>query len=232
MAPMFFLSGPPPELVITEFVYFLIVFSLCLIVYFRTNSIYQLTKHKGILYFRNIFLFFSLAYLFRIALVSILLGTEFDNFFVPRPFIGILFTLVSFFSTMAILSMVAVSLPKFSKSKNLMPLLFAVAFLSSAIAFATRSQREFLLIQTLVFLGAVVFAFVKERKDSSRHFASQNRITYFLLFVFWLIDGIALNRRIIPYEYKLPLYALSIIVFFWVYHRVSKRLSSNVKKKG
>jgi len=37
----------------------------CLLLYFKTREVYSLTKHTGIKYFRDAFLFFGFAYLLR-----------------------------------------------------------------------------------------------------------------------------------------------------------------------
>ena len=233
MPPLFFFRGPPLEFLLTELVYFLIVFILCILIFSRTNSIYQLTKHKGIFHFRNIFLFFSLAYLFRLVFISFSLSAEFTDIFLPRLIGFLLLTFISFFSTMAILSMVtAVLIRRLKKISGLLYWLLGISLLISSVTFVTRSHRELLLLQTVVFLFTVMLVFYRSRKIREYHLVTQNNLTYLLLFVFWVLNVISFDRRLVPYEYKIPLYILSAAVFFWVYWRVKKRLEGNAKKKG
>lgn len=223
--PPFFFRGPPLELILAELVFFLIVFTLCITIYYRTGIIYQLTKHKGIFHFRNIFLFFAFAYLFRLIFVFLALSMEFTGLQHNRYFMFLMLPAVGFFSTMAIFSMVATILVrKLRKINGLYYWLIAIALLSSIVAFLTRSYRELVLLQTALFLVAVILVFYQSKKRHAHHLLTQNNITYLLLFLFWILSLFASNRRLIPYEYKIPLYILSAAAFFWIYLRVNKRL--------
>ena len=56
-----------------EILYSIAIAGLCLGTYFKTREIYNLSKHEGLYHFRNIFLYFSLAYLFRLLFIFLLL---------------------------------------------------------------------------------------------------------------------------------------------------------------
>ncbi|KAF5428393.1 hypothetical protein C5S42_03390, partial [Candidatus Methanomarinus sp.] len=76
-----------------ELGYTLIIVFICLLIYLKTKEIYDLTNHKGIYYFRNTFLFFGLAYLFRFIFMSFLLTKI--TFDVYHPFgLFMIFSLV------------------------------------------------------------------------------------------------------------------------------------------
>ncbi|MBU1976265.1 MAG: hypothetical protein KKG59_07725, partial [Nanoarchaeota archaeon] len=64
-----------PHNMIFELIYTLLIVFLCGFVYFKTTELYQLSKYKGISFFRNAFLFFGLAYAARLLLHLIMLGT-------------------------------------------------------------------------------------------------------------------------------------------------------------
>ncbi len=225
-------KGPPMEILVTELIFFLIVFGLCTLIYFKTKGIYQLSKHKGIFHFRNVFIFFALAYLFRLIFVIIALALEFMDIAFPRSVGFWILPGVSFFSTMAILSMVvAVLIKRLERIKWLPYWIVAIGFLSSLITFVTRSHRELLFVQTLVFLIAIIIVFWQSKKAHSHHLLTQNNVTYLLLFVFWILSVLAFNRKLIPVEFKIPLYILSAAVFFWIYWRVQKRLNANAKTR-
>ncbi len=56
---------------LVEFVYFLLVLILPIAIYVNTRNIYEFSKHTGIRYFRNAFLFFSFIYFFRFVVLNL-----------------------------------------------------------------------------------------------------------------------------------------------------------------
>ena len=56
---------PLPPMLITELIYSFVIIIASLMVYFSTKELYDLSKHKGIKYFRLAFLYFAIAYFFR-----------------------------------------------------------------------------------------------------------------------------------------------------------------------
>ena len=223
--PPFF---PPPGILVLETAYFLVISFFCIVIYFTTSDIYRLSKHKGIFHFRNIFLFFALAYFFRLINFSMMFPREFFGMARAQPLFPLAMLMFSYFSTMAILSLVMTLLVKKIKTtKRVNILLHLVAIFSSIIVFVTRSHPLLLLIQTLIFLISAIYVI----RGNHKGIVSKNRITYILLFVFWVLNVIISMRGIVPWEYKIPLYVVSIAIFFSIFTRVHKRLA-NVKKKG
>ncbi len=89
----------------TEIIYTILIMIFCILVYFKTKEIYNLTKHKGIQFFRYAFVFFGLAYASRLFLFLIIFSAEsMFKHFIPRIMLMPVFNLImAFFSTMAIL---------------------------------------------------------------------------------------------------------------------------------
>ncbi len=222
----------PTEILTTELIYFLIIFSLCVLILYKTRDIYKLTKHQGIFHFRNIFLFFSLAFLVRALIISIPLVTEEFSYSFPFMFGPITFLFVGYLSTMAILSLVMTLIHKKMKlSQNItFILLNVIAIISSIMVFLTRSNQILILIQTIIFLFAVVYLISKD-KEGKKNFLSHNKIIYSLLFIFWLLNILASVRYMVALEYKYILYLISAGIFFSIYLRVRKRLNHHAKKK-
>lgn len=223
--------GPPTELLTIELVYGLIIFSLCVLILYKTQEIYKLTKHQGIFYFRNIFLFFSLSFLIRIVIVSIPLLSEIVFYKIPRFFVPITIVLISYFSTMAILSLAMTLIYKkvrLNKRQNFI-LLNAVALFSSIVLLFTKSNKLLLLIQTIIFLVSIIYLLSKG-KINKKSLLSHNKITYSLLFIFWLLNMIASIRLMVYTELKYILYIISAGIFFSIFIRVNKRLGSHAKK--
>jgi hypothetical protein len=234
MPPGFFHFGPPIEVVITEFVYFLLVTGLSAYIYFKTKEIYELTKHKGIYHFRNIFLFFCIAYFFRLLQIVVMYSMDiFTSPFLPREFQPLYFFFVSYFGTMAILSIiVSANIREIKiKEENLNALLHITAFVSSFIIMLIFSPFAMLLLQTLVFFVTIVMILIKSKEDKGPKLLSQNKITYVLLFIFWIFNVVSSIRRLVPREINLPLYLISVGVFFSIFLRVRKRLINAEKKR-
>ncbi len=211
-----------PIIFLTETIYFLIISIFCLLIYFKTRDIYELSKHKGIYYFRNIFLFFSMAYFVRLLHIPLFFGLL--RIAHPRLLMPISMLLISYFSTMAILSIVMSLFAKKIDFKGINLVLHVFAVLSSVVVFLTWSHALMLLIQTILFLVSIIYLAIK-----GTHI-SQNKISYTMLFIFWILNIIIVMRRVFPCEYKIPLYFISVAVFFSIFYRVHKRLD-NAKKR-
>ena len=93
---------PPLEFLSIEILYSVIVILLCILIYFKTKEVYDLSKHKGIKYFRNTFLFFGMAFFFRLIPVSLIFSRN-----IAKPLLQISLFLVSYFSILAILSLLS-----------------------------------------------------------------------------------------------------------------------------
>ncbi len=106
MKPGMPLHGPAMELLGIEMAYFIAIVALSLYIYFKSRELFNLTKYKGIDYFSNTFLFFSLAYLLR--LWTMFERVSFDIIgidIVPRLF-GLDFLLMGYFSTVAVIYLI------------------------------------------------------------------------------------------------------------------------------
>lgn len=213
-----------PDLVSIEILYTLIIASICIAIYLKTRDIYKLTKYAGISHFRNIFLYFSFAYFFRLIMILVLVSfapfgrREFHDFQMIYLF------LVGYFSTMAILSVTMTVLKKSdAHTANGMHI---IATILSAVVFFLHSYDLLLLIQTLLFSVSVLLLFM--RNDQSRA-SFQNRVTYLLLLGFWIINLFASIRGFFGID--ILLYILSVGIFMWIYYRVEKRLEHVGKKR-
>ena len=204
---------PPTDILIAEVALFLVVTLLSILIYHKTKEIYDLTKHDGIKHFRNIFLYFALAYLFRLGHIFLIFVGE-----LPRHVRGFSLLFVGYFSTMAILSLAMTVVTRHFKFNNTTLLLHAIALLASIFVFITRSHPYLVIFQTILFAIALLFVFIKSHKA-----VSSNRVTYILLFLFWIINIIAFTRSLLPLRLRIPLYVVSSLVFLWVYLRVKKR---------
>ncbi|MBU0757787.1 MAG: hypothetical protein KKF44_06975 [Nanoarchaeota archaeon] len=221
--------GPPIEIFATELVYVLLVIAISAYIYFKTKEIYDLSKHKGIYFFRNVFLYFSLAYFFRLLMMGFMFSREL--FSLAPTILMQLFSLffVSYFSTMAILSVVvSINIRKTKTDpKKLNIVLNAIALLISFIIGFSRSNILLMFLQTGIFLIAIIILLFKTKKNKHEKHSkliSQNKITFVLLFLFWVMSTLAFVRGLVPREVKIPLYLLSAGIFFSIFLRVRKKL--------
>lgn len=206
----------------TEFVYTLIVVFLCFLVYYKTREIYNLTKYKGIGYFRIAFLFFGLAYASRfilhlLTLTSILI---FDLFIPRRMMFPIVMIPTGYLSTMAIFYLTYSTVWKKIKYNHFILFSNTVAILVSSIAFISRSHILLSLVQSVLLIFTTIISAKKHKKGKKK---SYTRALYFLILIFWLINLFLLSpMRFVPYEVKGILQLISITVFVAIFYKVAK----------
>ena len=227
-------KGPNLELLLIELVYFIIIATICLVIYLKVNDVYKLYPQRGVFYFKNIFLFFSISYFFRFINIALVLSNETFSLELPRLAFMASFFFVGFFSTMAILSIAMSAMiksVKISISNKVPYVLYLIALVLSIFVGLARSDFLLIVLQTLLLAGAILIVFLAPVKKSNKKLLSQNRVTYLLLAIFWIVNLLVFTKRLFPIQIKIVLYALSIAVFLSIFLRVQKRLPSNAKKK-
>lgn len=214
-----------------EIIYSIAIAGICLAIYLRTKDVYNLSHHEGLFHFRNIFFYFSAAYIFRLVFVFLLLT------YGPRPMSLlnnhiIIFMLISYFSTMAILSVVmTVAYRKILINvRNINKIMHISAIVLTIIVFATMSTDVLLIIQTLLLAIPVLIIVFKKPQSKAFQFSKQNKVTYILLLVFWVINLFSLGRGYVIL-YNVIVSIVSILIFLTIYLRVNKRLKNAKKKK-
>ncbi|MBW2973740.1 hypothetical protein KY346_05070 [Candidatus Woesearchaeota archaeon] len=215
MPPMFH----NPMWFATEVVYTLVVLFLCFLIYFKTRELYDLTKHKGIYYFRNTFLFFGLAYVFRFIFGLIRMTDRWvDIIHIPRwAMMPAMILFTGYFSTMAILYLIystawkRISSKEFFIVANILAVLIAVA--------AALSPPIFLITQAVLLVVAIVLSLILRKKAK----LSKTALLYFLLFAFWIISLIlVVPGRALNFETRIALEVISVALFGILYYKVSK----------
>lgn len=219
MRPPFF----DPMMIWTELSYTLIVVFLCFLIYFRTKEIYTLTKHKGIEYFRNIFLFFGLAYASRFLTHLFLISKIVFEIFLPKGIMGpISMILVGYLSTLGIFFMAYSVLWKKIKYETFIFISNIIATFISFFAYFSRSPVIVSLLQLPIIIFTLIFTLKKDDKKKKKY---HTRILYYFIAIFWLISLFIMDSKqsmLIPYELKVSLQIISIGIFFFIFHRVSR----------
>lgn len=222
-----------PFIFIPEIAYTLIIVVFCLIIYFKTKDIYDLTRYEGIRYFREAFLLFSVSYIIRffngiIMFSDMTLGSGFPR----REFLPMFFIppLMGYFSTIAIFYLVYSSFWKELNRKYMLIFFHAFAVVLSIATFLTRSQMVLLIVQSVLLITVAVSVFIPGKNKKKNKKISQTKIIYLMIFVLWIINIwiLYMPRRPGPREFMprfgagLALQIISVCVFFALYHKIKK----------
>lgn len=206
----------------TELVYTIVILIFCFLVYIKTREIYDLTKHKGIQFFRYAFMFFGLAYASRLFLYLMIFGSDnmFGFFMTRRTMMPVSNLVVAYFSTMAILYLTYSTVWKRINSEHFLTFSNIIALFIAVAAFVSRSTLTVLLIQVAL-MGFAAFIIFKNHEKDKKRFGT--KALYLLIFAFWLLSLFVLqSRRILPFEAEVAFQLISIAVFVAIYHKVAK----------
>jgi len=212
---------PPPMFGFgIEFAYTIIIFIFCFIIYFKTKEIYNLTNHKGIQLFRTAFLLFGLSYVARFLTHMLMLtGRAFDIFMPFRGFFPFVLFIVTYLSTLAILYLIYGKLWKNIRKEHFLIFSNTLALSLSLLALMHRSQIIIIIFQTILLIFGIIL--IVYHQDPHKKF-TQTNLLYMLLLVFWLLNLFVLEPRGFPFEIKITFYALSVLIFVIIYHKVHK----------
>jgi len=212
----------------SEIIYSFVIMMSCLIIYFGTKELYNLSSYKGIKYFRQSFLFFGLAYFFRSFIKIILL---FSNQVEVLKLESVLFGIIApfifmYFSSIAVLYLVYSFVWRDWKSK-LNNIYFAhfAALIISIVSVITDEFLIYLITNLIIiFLGITLIFYIKKKDRVKKN--TQLYIIYFLLFGFWILEIIDL---FVPYAFQ-PLQTIfhlfCIGIFFTIMYKVLTRVGT------
>jgi len=145
-----------------ESFYSVIILLLCLMVFFKTKEMYDLTKHKGIQFFRYAFLFFGLSYASRLFLHFMVLGQNIVRH--GRTIMPLSNLLVAFFSTLAIVYLLYSTIWKKVKGEQYITLANVLALIIAVVAFVSRSPAIIFFIQLCLLIIATVISAISHKR--------------------------------------------------------------------
>jgi hypothetical protein len=206
-----------------EFAYFLAIFLLSINIYIQTRKMQSFSLHRGIRYFKNAFLYFSMIYLFRFMVLNLkfLTGIITPELEIALQSFGLF--LVIYFSLLAIFSLISsFSWRKYAFiSDNRLNLL---SLFLSCIAFFIKMPSILLIVGFVIALFLLLKAYDNSRKKN-RVF-SPLFIIYTLLLFFILFDLVPITQELIPFEFRIAGYVGSILVFLYINIKVMKVLGA------
>ena len=203
-----------------ELIYSLVIFVLCLVIYIRTKEIYDLTKHKGIQFFRHSFLFFGLAYASRLILYFTMIsnGTGPGVMRQLKSIIPVSNLVVAYFSTMAILYLTYSIIHKKIDVEHFITFSNIIALIVAVVAFVSRSPLIISLIQLLLFLVIFVILIKNHQKKKS-----STLTLYLFIALFWFLNLFALvPTKRLNFAPNLLFQIISIGLFVMIYYKVAK----------
>lgn len=212
----------------SEIIYSFVVIACCLMIYFSTKEMYELSSHKGIKYFRMAFLFFAIAFFFRSSIRFLLMFIHIPRHFVFSPaFFGtITFLFFIYASSMAIFYLLYSLIWKKWKFKINGIVLFH--FLAVAISFVSVFSNKILLIlllQIILFFFVAVLGYLAHNKNKKKK--NQIYFVYLLLFAFWILNIVDI---LIPDFFvlsQLAIFLMSLGLFLFITYKVLRAIGTN-----
>jgi len=220
MPPHFF----DPISIIPEIIYTLVISLICLMIFLKTKDAYNLTKHKGIMYFRDAFLLLGLAYIMRLIFGIVNFSTSLFQIWIPRNIIfPSILLILSYLSTTGIIYLIYSSIWKKVQNHNVLLIGHLIAIIVAVISFYTRSHELLIGLQIILLIILVLGNMFSNKK---KKIFSQAKILHILIAVFWLMNLWLIIPKSMFYnlEVKMILQIISIGVFTFIYYRVLKWL--------
>jgi len=212
----------------TEIFYSFIIIICSLMIYFGTRELYQLTKHKGIKYFRLSFLFFALAYFFRSFIKIVLLYFDKQEIRTILPTFGnITLFIFVYFSVMAIFYLLySVMHKKWEKQYTIYLFHFIAIIISIIMTLSGFPLYLYLLLNLalLIFIGFIVYtSYHQSKKKKSLNLY----IIYLLLSIFWILNILDIIIPNFFQTFQLFIYLASSGIFLAMLYKVIKKVGSN-----
>ena len=213
----------------TEIIYSFIIIICSLMVYFGTKELYELSNHKGIKYFRQAFLFFAIAYLFRsiikFFLVFFNIGRVFE--FTPRGLGIITLFLFMYFSSMAVFYLIySVMWKKWNKDSNIIYLFHLLAFIIALVSIVSKSGLIYLALNVLLLIFIILVVFIAYNNSKNKKKRHNMYIIYVLLSIFWILNILDILIPSFLQTFKLFIYLVSIVIFLLILYKVLTKTGS------
>lgn len=221
---------------LSELIYSVIVMVSCLVIYFKTGEIYNLSSHKGIKYFRMTFLFFAITYFLRFFSKIFVLGLIISGTrFIPRelPSLTTLLLVYTGFMTTFYL-FYGLSMKKLGKIlPETTDYLHVLAIFLSSIVILLNLPIIFVGISASLLFYMLFVVYSDYKSSEKKKSLSPFNIIYFLLILFLMIN---IFDVLIPDFFRMIqtiIYIVSLSLFLLILYKVLRILSveSDDRKK-
>ncbi len=209
-----------------EILYSFVVIFCSLMIYFGTRELYRLSSYKGLKYFRLAFLFFAVAYFFRLAIEFMVATFNVEEIFEIYPLIISYVSLLVFiyFSSMSIFYLIYSVLWKNLKNNSKIIYLFhaiAISMAFSTIAF--NNVIFYLGLNLVLFVFAGVFIYLSSHSPKFKSRKNRFDKVYILLLVFFILNIINILVPKFLEALKILLYLALLSIFFIILYKVLKK---------
>jgi len=213
----------------TEILYSFVIIVSCLIIYFGTKELYDLSSYKGINYFRLSFLFFAVAFFFRsfIKIILVLFNTNGGSAFSPTAF-GITTSFIfMYFSSIAVYYLFYSLIWKKWESKlNNIYFGHLSAFVISFISIIFNEIWLYIFLNLAILISGTVLIYIKRYKEDKKKLGLLY-LVYLLLTGFFILNIIDLFISNFLQPYQLLVYIISIGIFMSILYKVLKKTGTS-----
>jgi hypothetical protein len=205
-----------------EIFYAFIIIACSLMIYFSTREIYQLTRHKGVKYFRLSFLFFAIAYFSRSFIKLAFFFFDKRELRDILPIFGnITLFIFSYFSVMAIFFLLYSVLYKKWGARGGYVFNLAAIFLAGIITLLGRSGNLYFVFNLLLFIFIGYATYVAYNCSSKKR--PFNYVVYLLLFIFWMLNILDILVPDFLQAFQFFIYLASAGIFLLILYKVLRK---------
>jgi hypothetical protein len=198
--------------------YGLIIIVICLIIVAKSHRLFKLSSYEGIRYFRNAFLFYAIAYIFRYIFGGfVVYGIINANYLNLIRIVFEFFTIIAgFFLLYSLLwKRIEGSRGNFSSILNLRILIFYVmAFIISILDYTWNTYYFMFFSQIIIFICAAIISYINYIKNGEK---GRFLKFYFLAMILALVSGILNTATAIYLNWDrgvlFYVYIINIVIF-------------------
>jgi hypothetical protein len=213
---------------IIEYAYFIAIILLSAYVYIQTQKMSSFSFHRGIRYFRNAFLSFTMVYSFRLLVLNLQLFPSLLSPDIQTSLIQLGMFLVAYFSFLAIFALLSsFSWKHFRLISDTRIALLALVF--GCVTFFAKLPLLLLVVGAACVVFLALKAYGSYRKKE-RVFLPIF-VIYALLLVFILFDLVPAIQEITPIEVEIVGYLGAICVFAYINLKVRKVLTAGTEEE-
>jgi hypothetical protein len=218
---------PPINLGIgAEIIYSFVIIICSLMVYFGTKELYDLSSYKGIKYFRQAFLFFAIAYLFRFIIEFIVVSFNLHEILEIYPLIFGYFALFIFMylSSISIFYLIySMSWKKLKDKSKMIYLFHIIAIIIALASIFFRNQIFYIGLNVLLLISAIIMVGIASYNQKHKLKKNNLLMIYLLLFIFFILNVFNILVPIFLESLKLIVYLTSLGIFLAILYKVLKK---------
>lgn len=218
---------PPLTLGIgAEIIYSFVIILCSLMIYFGTKKIYDLSFYKGIKYFRQAFLFFAIAYLFRFVLQFIVASLNLHGILDIYP-LALEYTALFVFMYLSLISIFyliySMSWKKFGDKPKMLLIFHAVAIIIALASIFYQNELFYIGLNILLLLSAIILVGIASYNQKHKKRKNNLLMIYLLLFIFFILNIFNILVPIFMESLKLLIYLVSLGIFLTILYKVLKK---------